>query len=125
MLGAKPHNQDVITNKIILAMNKRTCPKRCESQPVSGTAMALATPKLVMTQVPWFGLTPKSPAMAGNETLAMEVSNTFMNVAADSASVPHIRAEPVSGGSGSCAVAGGDAAGAAEVGRVESVDMNA
>ena len=33
-------------------MNRRTWPKRCVSQPVSGTAMALATAKLVMTQVP-------------------------------------------------------------------------
>ncbi len=58
---------------------------RCVSQPVSGTAMALATAKLVMTRVPWIGLTPRSPEMAGGDTLAIELSSTFMNVAADSA----------------------------------------
>ena len=63
--------------------------------------------------------------MAGNETLAMDVSSTFMNVAADSASVPHMRAEPVSGGGGTYAITGDAAVGAAEVGRVESVDMTA
>ena len=83
-----------------LAVNRRTWPKRCDSQPVSGTAIALATPKLVMTQVPWLGLTPRSPAMAGSDTLAMDVSSTFMKVAADRANVPHRRAEPVSGGGG-------------------------
>jgi hypothetical protein len=51
-----------------------------------------------MTQVPWFGLTPRSPAMAGSETLAMELSSTFMKVAADRANVPQRRAAPFSGG---------------------------
>jgi hypothetical protein len=36
--------------------------------------------------------------MAGSDTLAMELSSTFMNVAADKANVPHKRAEPVNGG---------------------------
>jgi hypothetical protein len=98
MFGARPHSQEAITNSMTLATNRRTWPKRCDSQPVSGTAIALATAKLVMTQVPWFGLTPRSPAMAGSDTLAIEVSSTFMNVAADSAIVPHSRAEPSSGG---------------------------
>src|SRR5688572_18359678 len=97
---ARPHSQEAMTNRITLATNSRTWPKRCESQPVSGTAIALATAKLVITQTPWFGLAPRSPAMAGSETLAIEVSSTFMNVAADSAIVPHIRAEPSSGGCG-------------------------
>jgi hypothetical protein len=100
MLGARPHSQEVSTNSMMLAVNRRTWPKRCDSQPVSGTAIALATPKLVMTQVPWLGLTPRSPAMAGSETLAMDVSSTFMKVAADRASVPQRRAEPVRGGGG-------------------------
>jgi hypothetical protein len=60
--------------------------------------MALATAKLVITQVPCTGLTPRSPAMAGNDTLAMVESSTFMNVAADRASVPSTREAPVSGG---------------------------
>jgi hypothetical protein len=36
--------------------------------------------------------------MAGKDTLAIEVSSTFMKVAADRASVPHSRAEPLRGG---------------------------
>src|SRR3954471_23347555 len=97
MFGARPHSHDAMTNRITLPTNSLTCPKRCESQPVSGTAMALATAKLVMTQVPWFGLTPRSPAIAGSDTLAIDVSSTFMKVAADRAMVPQTRAEPSSG----------------------------
>src|ERR1700730_10977778 len=37
--------------------------------------------------------------MAGIDTLAIEVSSTFMKVASDSAMVPIASAEPVSGGS--------------------------
>ncbi len=47
--------------------------------------MALATANEVMTQVPWLGETPRSPEMAGIDTLAIDVSSTFMNVASDSA----------------------------------------
>src|SRR5215213_1240409 len=98
MLGARPHSHEATTNSSTLATNRRTWPSRSESHPVSGTAMAFATAKLVITQVPWFGLTPRSPAIAGRDTLAIEVSSTFMNVAADKATVPHRRAEPSSGG---------------------------
>ena len=77
-----------MTNSTTEAVNSRTCPKRRVSQPVSGSEMALATPKEVMTQVPWSGETPRSPAMAGSDTLAIEVSSTFMKVASDSAIVP-------------------------------------
>src|SRR5512133_305452 len=97
MFGARPHSHDAMTNSITLPTNSLTCPNRCDSQPVSGTAMALATAKLVITQVPWFGLTPRSPAMAGSDTFAIDVSSTFMNVAADSAMVPQTRAAPSSG----------------------------
>ena len=78
-------------------MKRRTCPKRWDSQPVNGKAIALATPKLVTTQVPWLGLTPRSPAMAVSDTLAIELSSTFMKVADDKAMVPHTRAEPCKG----------------------------
>ena len=97
MFGASPHNHEANVNKSTLKVNKRTWPKRCDSQPVSGTAIALATPKLVTTHVPWFGLTPRSPAIAGSETLAIDESSTFMKVAADSATVPHMRAAPSRG----------------------------
>ena len=96
------------------AVNSRTAPKRCVSQPVSGTAMALATAKLVMTQVPWLGETPRSPAIAGSATLAIDVSSTFMKTApSDSATVPQNSCAPCSGG---CA-AGGGAPRAAAAGR--------
>ena len=98
MFGAMPHSQEASTNISTLTVNRRTWPMRWVSQPVSGTAMALATAKLVMTQVPCTGLTPRSPEIAGSETLAIEVSSTFMKVAADRAMVPSTRALPVSGG---------------------------
>ena len=65
---------------------------------MSGTAIALDTANDVMTHVPWLVLTPTSPEMAGIETLAIDVSSTTMNVAADSAKVPATSWMPVSGG---------------------------
>ena len=67
------------------------------SQPVSGSEIALATPNDVMTHVPWSGDTPRSPAIAGSDTLAIDVSSTFMNVASESATVPSASVAPVSG----------------------------
>jgi hypothetical protein len=49
---AKPHNQLVKTNNMMLAVINLTDPKRIVNQPVKGTEIALATPKLVITQVP-------------------------------------------------------------------------
>src|SRR5580765_4021893 len=98
MLGASPHSHDAITNSSTLIVNRRTWPKRCVSQPVSGTEIAFATANEVMTQVPWDGLTPRSPEIAGIETFAIEVSSTFMKVASDSATVPSTSWLPVSGG---------------------------
>ena len=86
-----------------------------DHQPVSGTLMALATPKLVMTQVPCAGLTPMSPAMAGIDTLAIDESSTFMNVASDSAIVPATRAPPSSGAKATRAGAAAGAGGAGGV----------
>src|SRR5574337_852588 len=115
MLGARPQSSEAMTNSVTLATNSRTWPKRCDSQPVSGTAIALATAKLVMTQVPCVGLTPRSPAMAGRDTLAIDVSSTFMKVAADRASVPQVRTLPLRGGGSR----GGVCAGAVMRGRSE------
>lgn len=103
---AKPHSQDVSTNSSTLMVNRRTAPKRWVSQPVSGTEMALATPKLVITQVPWLGLTPTSPEIAGMATLAMDESSTFMKVASDRASVPRASWAPLSR-TGRAGMAGG------------------
>ena len=100
MLGAMPHSNDASTNSRMAPTNRRTWPKRCVSQPVSGTEIALATANEVMTQVPCCGDTPRSPEMAGIDTLAIEVSSTFMNTASDSASVPSTSCGPCSGGSG-------------------------
>src|SRR5215831_1712272 len=95
--GAKPHASDAATNSSTEAMNRRTCPKRCVSQPVSGSEIALATPNDVMTQVAWSGDTPRSPAIAGSDTFAIDVSSTFMKVARERATVPTISEPPVSG----------------------------
>ena len=54
-LGASPHSSEASTNNSTEVMNKRTWPKRWVSQPVSGTAMALATANEVITQVPCGG----------------------------------------------------------------------
>jgi hypothetical protein len=37
MFGASPHSHEASTNSSTLAVNRRTWPKRCVSQPVSGT----------------------------------------------------------------------------------------
>ena len=103
--GANPHSQEVSTKSRTLRVNKRTAPKRWVSHPVSGTEMALATPKLVITQVPWLGLTPRSPAIAGRDTLAIEESSTFMNVARDSDRVPSSSCAPCSGVGSVCGLA--------------------
>ena len=68
--------------------------------------------------------------MAGRETLAIDVSSTFMKVAADRARVPHKRAEPVRGGSSMCLngagvdVAAPPGEGSAAEGERDSVAMN-
>src|ERR1700686_5428426 len=59
--------------------------------------MGLGTPKDGITQGPGSGDTPRSPAIAGIDTLAMDVSRTFMNVARDSAIAPTASAAPRSG----------------------------
>src|ERR1041385_4785867 len=51
-----------------------------------------------MVQVPWLGETPRSPAIAGIDTLAIDVSSTFMKVARATASDARTRALPSSGG---------------------------
>src|SRR6476661_5160765 len=111
MFGARPHSHDAITNSRMLPTKSLTGPKRWVSQPVSGTEIALATANEVMTQVPCDGLTPRSPEIAGMETLAIDVSSTFMKVASDSAIVPRTSAPPVSGGGGAVAAAAGVGAG--------------
>src|SRR3954454_8012658 len=93
----RPQRSDATMKSAVVARNRRTCPKRCVSQPVSGTEIAFATANEVITHVPWSGDTPRSPAMAGIDTLAIDVSSTFMNVASDSATVPSASVAPDSG----------------------------
>src|SRR5690606_21101281 len=107
----KPHSQEESTNSSTDSTNSLTWPKRCVSQPVSGTVTALATANEVMTQVPCVALTARSPAIVGMDTLAMDESSTFMNTAAESAIVPMVRALPSNGGWAACA--GRDDSGAA------------
>ena len=47
-----PHSHEAMTKHSAASVNSRTAPKRWVSQPVSGTAMALATANDVITQVP-------------------------------------------------------------------------
>src|SRR3954468_8077944 len=94
---ASPHMNEASTKSAVVARNRRTWPKRCVSQPVSGTEMALATANEVMIHVPWFGETPRSPAIAGIDTLAIETSSTFMKVASATAIEAAKRAPPSKG----------------------------
>src|ERR1700722_4706151 len=100
---ARPHSSEAMENKTMDAVNNRTAPKRWLNQPVSGTAMALATPKEVMTQVTWVVDTPRSPPIDDRDTLAIDVSRTFMKVASARDSVPRTFAVPVRGCSSSAA----------------------
>ena len=68
--------------------------------------IAFATPNEVITQVTCVIDTPRSPPMDDNDTFAIEVSSTFMNVASDSDRVPRIFAAPVSGAGSSVAAMG-------------------
>src|SRR4029453_769022 len=86
--GAKPQRNDAMTNSSTDATNSRTWPYRRVSQPVNGSEIAFATPNDVMTHGPWSGDTPRSPEIAGIDTLAIDVSSTFMKVASDSATEP-------------------------------------
>src|SRR5579859_2525927 len=95
--SARPQRKDAATKSVMVARKSRTWPKRCVSHPVSGTEIAFATANEVMTQVPWFGDTPRSPAIAGIDTLAIDVSSTFMKVASPTASDAARRAPPSSG----------------------------
>ena len=70
----------------MLVTNSRTWPKRCDSQPVSGTDIALATAKrgddpgaLVRADAQVARQSPRC------DTLAMDESSTFMKVVSDSA----------------------------------------
>ena len=104
--GAIAHSQEAAVNSRIEATISRTGPKRVVSQPVSGSAIALATVNDVMIQVPCVGLTPRSPAMVGIDTLAMVTSSTVMKVAPASAIAPSMRSAPSNGGdAGAVAVA--------------------
>src|SRR4051812_45733247 len=51
-LQAMPHKKEASVNKRTDTTNVRTTPKRCISQPVSGTEIPFATAKEVITQVP-------------------------------------------------------------------------
>src|ERR1700692_3517009 len=72
---ASPQSRDAIVKSATDTTKVRTTPKRCMSQPVSGTDTPLATANEVMTHVPWSELTPRLPAIVGMETFAMEVSS--------------------------------------------------
>src|SRR5437667_356500 len=66
---------------------------------------------VVIAHVPWSGETARSPAIDGIDTLAIDVSSTFMNVASDSATVPSASVAPLSGAACADGAAGEDVAG--------------
>ena len=51
-LHATPQNREAMVNSTTEITKVRTTPKRCMSQPVSGTETPFATAKEVMTHVP-------------------------------------------------------------------------
>src|SRR5205085_1442154 len=108
----RPQRNEAMMKSAVVARKSRTWPKRCVSQPVSGTEIAFATANDVITHVPWFGDTPRSPAIAGIDTLAIDVSSTFMKVARPTASEARSRSLPSSG-----LFAGGGATDGAHPGR--------
>ncbi|MNY02601.1 hypothetical protein D3C86_1351770 [compost metagenome] len=103
--GAMPHSHDASTNSSSEPTNRRICPTRCVSQPVSGMATALAAANSVMTHVPSWTDTPRLPEMVGIATLAIDESSTFIKVASATAKLPSTSFPPVSGGGGWKAVA--------------------
>ena len=70
-----PHSQEAKTKSAVEIRNNFTSPKRLASQPVIGIEIALATPKEVITQVPWLNDAPRSPEIVGIATFAK--GNTF------------------------------------------------
>src|SRR5262245_35650144 len=62
-------------------MKKRFRPSAPASQPLIGRMIALETRYDVSTHVDWSLLAPRLPAMYGNATFAMLVSNTSMKAA--------------------------------------------
>src|SRR5690606_5025034 len=101
-----PQRNDVITNKMVQILNRRTSPKRRLRKPVSGRVMALLTAKEVMIQVLCDELTPRLPAMVGNDTLAIVVSRTCMKVARHR---PRVVSHRLAGANGCAGVPGGAA----------------
>jgi len=87
MLWARPHRNEAATNASVETMNNLRSPKRRASQPVSGKAIAVLTANEVITHVAWLALPPRSPEIAGNDTLAMVVSRTCMKLARASPNV--------------------------------------
>lgn len=94
-----PHKNEASTNRALAAKYSRTSPIRRASQPVSGIATALATPKKVITQVPCDTATPRLPAMVESATLAMVESSTVMAVSTAMPTVAVTSGPPRSGSS--------------------------
>src|ERR1700743_903607 len=91
MLCAIPHRNEASENSSVAQTNSFVSPKRRVRKPVSGSAMALLTANEVMTHVLWLELTPRLPAIVGNDTFAIVVSSTCMNVASDNPIVDSAR----------------------------------
>src|SRR6202051_1643031 len=86
----QPQSSEAIENRTIDAVKRRTAPRRCRRPPVNGTAIALATPKEVITHVTCVVDTPRSPPIDESDTFAIDVSSTFMKVASAKGKGPSI-----------------------------------
>src|ERR1700722_7531619 len=76
-----PHSAEATVKPEIEARNMCFWPKRSQSQPVRGVAMADATMYAVNTQAIWSCEADSVPCMCGKATLAMVLSSVCMIVA--------------------------------------------
>src|ERR1700731_554651 len=80
-LGARPHKSELTVNAEQQDMKNRLHPIKLENHPDNGSTMAFDTRYDVSTQVDSSEPADKPPAMCGSATLAIDVSNTSINVA--------------------------------------------
>ena len=85
----KLHINEDSEKKVTESKNNLNSPILCASLPVTGIAMAFATPNEVITQVPSSVDAPRKPDIVGIATLEIVESNICINVANDNAIVTH------------------------------------
>jgi hypothetical protein len=91
------HINEDSEKKVTESKNNLNSPILCANLPVTGIAMAFATPNEVITQVPSSVDAPRKPDIVGIATLEIVESNICINVANDNAIVTHHNVPPVNG----------------------------